>query len=211
LKEYIARGTYIYPRKRRFASRPIHLRLVRRAHAQLEHDLDLGLSHARSGARRQSREVAFTLANASPTATPRSRAACRSNVRRPPLFFFNGHSNFFERPRSSAPRAVSGRDRARALQGRDPELAKLRFHTQTAGLDADRAAARGERRADGARSASAGARRHASRSTRTPWTKRSASHRECGVLALRTQQVIAHETGVADTVDPSPARTSSSR
>jgi methylmalonyl-CoA mutase N-terminal domain/subunit len=149
-------------------------------------------------------EVAFTLANAI--------AYCDAAIARGlPFasfggrlsFFFNGHSNFFE---EAAKFRAARRLWARIVRERfgvdDPELCKLRFHTQTAGstLTAQQPEVNVVRTALQALSAVLGGTQ--SLHTNAMDEALGLPTASAALLALRTQQVIAHETGVADTVDP---------
>ena len=118
LKEYIARGNFIYPPVPRDAPDHRHLRLLPRARPEVEHDLDLRLPHAREGllggaGGRRSRSP-----TRSPTCRPRSTPASRSTSSRPRLaFFFNGHNNVFQEvAKFRAVRRMWARDHARALR-----------------------------------------------------------------------------------------------
>jgi methylmalonyl-CoA mutase N-terminal domain/subunit len=130
LKEYIARGTYIYPPEASLGSRPTsspggHPR------PEVEHDLDLGLPHARGRStavqesRSRSRTLAYceaAIARGLPFASFGGRLS----------FFFNAHSNLFEEAaKFRAARRLWARI-AKERFGATDELAKLRFHTQTA-------------------------------------------------------------------------------
>jgi methylmalonyl-CoA mutase N-terminal domain/subunit len=149
-------------------------------------------------------EVAFTLANAV--------AYCEAALARGLAFetfggrlsfFFNGHSSFFE---EAAKFRAARRLWARIVRDRfgvaDPELGKLRFHTQTAGstLTAQQPEVNVVRTALQALAAVLGGTQ--SLHTNSMDEALGLPTAPAALLALRTQQVIAHETGVADTVDP---------
>jgi methylmalonyl-CoA mutase N-terminal domain/subunit len=149
-------------------------------------------------------EVAFTLANAI--------AYCEAAIARGlPFasfgarlsFFFNGHANFFE---EAAKFRAARRLWARIVRERfgveDPELGKLRFHTQTAGstLTAQQPEVNIVRTALEALSAVLGGTQSLHTNSMDEALGLPTEH--AALLALRTQQVIAYETGVADTVDP---------
>jgi methylmalonyl-CoA mutase N-terminal domain/subunit len=203
LKEYIARGTYIYPPgpSLRLAGDII-------VHCQRElprwNPISISGYHMREAGCSAAQEVAFTLANA--------LAYCDVVVARGlPFaefggrlsFFFNGHSNFFE---EVAKFRVARRLWARLVRERygasEAELGRLRFHTQTAGstLTAQQAEVNVVRTALQALAAVLGGTQ--SLHTNAMDEALGLPTEDAARLALRTQQVIAHETGVCDTVDP---------
>ncbi len=203
LKEYIARGTYIYPPEP-------SLRLTTdlfawcSEHTPRWNTISISGYHMREAGATAVQEVAFTLANAIayceaaiarglPFATFGSRLS----------FFFNGHANFFE---EAAKFRAARRMWARIVRERfgvqDPELGKLRFHTQTAGstLTAQQPDVNVVRTALQALSAVLGGTQSLHTNSMDEALGLPTEH--AALLALRTQQVIAYETGVADTVDP---------
>ena len=203
LKEYIARGTYIYPPA---ASLRLTTDLFAWCADALPRWNTISISgyHMREAGATAVQEVAFTLANAlayCQAARERGLPFERFGARL--SFFFNGHSNFFEEAaKFRAARRLWARLVAERFDVRDPELQKLRFHTQTAGssLTAQQPDVNVVRTALQALSAVLGG---------TQSLHTNAMDEALGLptegaarLALRTQQVIAHETGVADTVDP---------
>ena len=119
-------------------------------------------------------------------------------------FFFNAHNNLLEEvAKFRAARRLWARIMRSASAHATRARWMLRFHAQTAGcmLTAQQPE-NNVVRVDGA-GPGRGARRAASRCTPTRWTRRSSLPTEAAVrIALRTQQVLAHESGVADTVDP---------
>jgi methylmalonyl-CoA mutase N-terminal domain/subunit len=149
-------------------------------------------------------EVAFTLANAI--------AYCEAAIARGlPFasfgsrlsFFFNGHANFFEEAaKFRAARRLWARIVRERFGVQDPELGKLRFHTQTAGstLTAQQPEVNVVRTALQALSAVLGGTQSLHTNSMDEALGLPTEH--AALLALRTQQVIAYETGVADTVDP---------
>jgi methylmalonyl-CoA mutase N-terminal domain/subunit len=203
LKEYVARGTYIYPPA---ASLRITTDMLAWCSDHLPRWNPISISgyHMREAGATAVQEVAFTLANAlayCEAARARGLAIERFGARL--SFFFNAHSGFFE---EVAKFRAARRLWARLLDERfavtDPELRKMRFHTQTAGssLTAQQPEVNVVRTALQALSAVLGG---------TQSLHTNAMDEALGLptepaarLALRTQQVIAHETGVADTVDP---------
>jgi methylmalonyl-CoA mutase, N-terminal domain len=203
LKEYIARGTYIYPPEP-------SLRITTDVfawcskHTPKWNTISISGYHMREAGATAVQEVAFTLANAI--------AYCEAAIARGmPFtsfggrlsFFFNGHANFFE---EAAKFRAARRLWARIVRERfgvaDPELCKLRFHTQTAGstLTAQQPEVNVVRTTLEALSAVLGGTQ--SLHTNSMDEALGLPTEAAALLALRTQQVIAHETGVADTVDP---------
>jgi methylmalonyl-CoA mutase N-terminal domain/subunit len=203
LKEYIARGTYIYPPE---ASIRITTDLFSwcAQHVPRWNTISISGYHMREAGATAVQEVAFTLANAV--------AYCEAALERglafeqfgPRLsFFMNGHSNFFE---EAAKFRAARRLWARLVRERfgvdDPESAKFRFHTQTAGstLTAQQPEVNLVRTALQALSAVLGGTQSLHTNSMDEALGLPTEH--AALLALRTQQVIAHETGVGDTVDP---------
>ena len=203
LKEYVARGTYIYP------PAP-SLRIVTdlfaygREHVPRWNTISISGYHMREAGSTAVQEVAFTLAHAV--------AYCEAALERGmPFesfggrvsFFFNGHQNFFE---EVAKFRAARRLWARIVRDRfgvnDPKLMRMRFHTQTAGssLTAQQPEVNVVRTALEALSAVLGGTQ--SLHTNSMDEALGLPSESAALLALRTQQVIAHESGVADTVDP---------
>jgi methylmalonyl-CoA mutase N-terminal domain/subunit len=203
LKEYIARGTYIYPPQ---ASLRITTDIFAwcAEHAPRWNTISISGYHMREAGSTAVQEVAFTLANAI--------AYCDAAIARGLSFetfggrlsfFFNGHSNFFEEAaKFRAARRLWARIVRERFKVANPELAKLRFHTQTAGstLTAQQPEVNVVRTALEALSAVLGGTQ--SLHTNSMDEALGLPTESAALLALRTQQVIAHETGVADTVDP---------
>ena len=203
LKEYIARGTYIFP------PGP-SLRITTdifawcRDHTPSWNTISISGYHMREAGATAVQEVAFTLANA----MAYCKAAFDGGLEFEQFggrlsFFFNGHSNFFE---EAAKFRAARRLWARIVRERfgveNPELARMRFHTQTAGstLTAQQPEINVVRTALQALSAVLGGTQ--SLHTNAMDEALGLPTEQSALLALRTQQVIAHETGVADTVDP---------
>jgi methylmalonyl-CoA mutase N-terminal domain/subunit len=203
LKEYIARGTYIYPP---VASLRITSDIFAYCHAELPRWNSISISgyHMREAGATAVQEVAFTLADAI--------AYCEAALQRGLTFeqfgsrlsfFFNAHSNFFE---EAAKFRAARRLWAHIVRDRfgvqDPTLARLRFHTQTAGstLTAQQPQVNVVRTAMQALAAVLGGTQ--SLHTNSMDEALGLPTQQAALLALRTQQVLAHETGVGDTVDP---------
>ena len=203
LKEYVARGTYIYPPA---ASLRITTDLFAWCAEETPRWNTISISgyHMREAGATAVQEVAFTLAH--------GIAYCEAAVARGLefetfgrrlSFFFNGHSNFFE---EAAKFRAARRLWARIVRDRfgvdDPDCAKLRFHTQTAGstLTAQQPDVNVVRTAYQALAAVLGGTQ--SLHTNSMDEALGLPTEAAALLALRTQQVLAHETGVADTIDP---------
>ncbi|MGH9686548.1 MAG: acyl-CoA mutase large subunit family protein [Candidatus Acidiferrales bacterium] len=203
LKEYIARGTYIYP------PRPA-MRIVTDIFAWCRSELPnwnaISISgyHIREAGSTDVQEVAFTLANAIAYVEAAVAAGLQVDEFAPQLsFFFNSHNEFLAQiAKFRAARRLWARTMRDRFGARDPRSMMLRFHAQSAGssLTAQQPENNLVRTAvqclaavlGGCQSLHANALDEA---LALP-TERAA------LLALRTQQIIAQETGVANTVDP---------
>jgi methylmalonyl-CoA mutase N-terminal domain/subunit len=203
LKEYIARGTYIYPPG---ASLRITSDIFAYCHAELPRWNTISISgyHMREAGSTAVQEVAFTLANAIAYCDAAlERGLTFEQFGKRLSFFFNAHSNFFE---EAAKFRAARRLWARIVRDRfgvgNPALARLRFHTQTAGstLTAQQPRVNVVRTAMQALSAVLGGTQ--SLHTNSMDEALGLPTQDAALLALRTQQVLAHETGVGDTVDP---------
>ena len=203
LKEYIARGTYIYP------LRPA-MRLVTDTFAWAAREvpewntISISGYHIREAGSTAAQEVAFTLANAIAYIEAARRAGLAVDGFAPRLsFFFNAHSNFLEEIAKfrAARRLYAGimRDRFGA---RDPRSMMLRFHAQTAGstLTAQQPDVNIVRTSLQALAAVLGGAQSLHTNSRDEAL--SLPTEESARIALRTQQIIAHETGVINTADP---------
>ena len=203
LKEYIARGTYIYP------PRPA-MRIITDLFAWAERDLPswntISISgyHIREAGSTAVQEVAFTLANAIAYIEAALAAGLAIDSFAPRLsFFFNSHSNFLEEiAKFRAARRLYARIMRDRFHAQDPKSTMLRFHTQTAGstLTAQQSDVNIIRVAYQALSAVLGG----TQSLHTNGRDEALSlpTEEAARIALRTQQIIAHETGVTAAVDP---------
>ena len=203
LKEYAARGTFIYP------PRP-SLRLVTDSVLYCADNLPrwnpISISgyHIREAGSTAVQEVAFTLANGIAYAEQVQAAGLPPDrFGRRLSFFFNAHSDFLEEvAKFRAARRLWARIMKERFGAREPDAMKLRFHTQTAGstLTAQQPENNLMRVTLQALSAVFGGTQSLHTNAMDEAlglpTARSAT------LALRTQQIIAHESGVAETVDP---------
>ena len=203
LKEYAARGTWIYPPEP-------SLRLVADTvvwcarHLPKWNPISISGYHIREAGSTAVQEVAFTLANGLAYAE-RVRAAGLSadQLGRRLSFFFNAHSHLLEEvAKFRAARRLWARLMKERLGATDPEAMKLRFHAQTAGstLTAQQPDNNLMRVTLQALSAVLGGAQ--SLHTNALDEALALPSERAATLALRTQQVIAHESGVADFVDP---------
>jgi methylmalonyl-CoA mutase N-terminal domain/subunit len=203
LKEYIARGTYIYPPKP-------SLRLITDTFAYCAAEvpnwntISISGYHIREAGSTAAQEIAFTLADG--ICYVESAIAVGLDVDKfaPRLsFFFNSHNNLLEEiAKFRAARRLWARIMKDRFHAKDPRSLMLRFHTQTAGstLTAQQPEVNVVRTTIQALAAVLGGTQ--SLHTNSMDEALSLPTQEAARIALRTQQVIAHESGVADTVDP---------
>ncbi len=203
LKEYIARGTYIFPPA---ASMRLITDLFRFCASDVPNWNTISISgyHIREAGSTAVQEVAFTLANAIEYVKAALAAGMAVDDFAPQLaFFFNAHNNFLEEvAKFRAARRLWAKIMRDRFGAQDPKSWQLRFHTQTAGstLTAQQPENNVVRVTLQALAAVLGG-------TQSLHTN---SHDEALALpseaavevALRTQQIIAYESGVADTIDP---------
>ncbi|MBC7249046.1 MAG: methylmalonyl-CoA mutase family protein [Anaerolineae bacterium] len=203
LKEYVARGTYIFP------PRP-SMRLITDIFAyckdHLPHWNTISISgyHIREAGATAVQEVAFTLANAIAYVQAALDAGLDVDEFAPRLsFFFNAHNNLFEEvAKFRAARRLWARIMKERFGAQNPRSLMLRFHTQTAGctLTAQQPDNNVVRVTLQALAAVLGGTQSLHTNSRD---EALSLPTEASVqIALRTQQIIAHESGVADTVDP---------
>jgi methylmalonyl-CoA mutase N-terminal domain/subunit len=203
LKEYIARGTYIYP------VRPA-MRIVTDVFAWCRTELPkwntISISgyHIREAGSTAIQEVAFTLANAIAYVQAAIDASLSVDEFAPQLsFFFNAHSDLLEEiAKYRAARRLWTRIMQERFNARDPRSLLLRFHAQTAGssLTAQQPENNIVRVAIQALAAVLGGCQ--SLHTNSMDEALALPTEDAALIALRTQQIIAHETGVASTIDP---------
>jgi methylmalonyl-CoA mutase N-terminal domain/subunit len=203
LKEYAARGTYIYP--------PVpSMRLVTDLFAYCRervprwNTISISGYHMREAGATAVQEVAFTLGNAVAYVRAALDAGLRVDEFAPRLsFFFACHMNFFEEvAKFRAARRMWSRIMTEEFGARDPRSAMLRFHTQTGGatLTAQQPENNIVRTAVEAMAAVLGGTQ--SLHTNSFDEALSLPTERAARIALRTQQVIGYEAGVADTADP---------
>jgi methylmalonyl-CoA mutase N-terminal domain/subunit len=203
LKEYVARGTYIFPPR---ASLKLTTDIFEFCGREVPRWNTISVSgyHIREAGSTAVQEVAFTLANAiAYVEAALSRGLAVDDFAPRISFFFNAHSNFFEEiAKFRAARALWAEIARDRFGAKDPRSWRLRFHTQTAGssLTAQQTDVNVVRVSLQALSAVLGGTQSlhtnaADEALALP-TERAAR------LALRTQQVIAYESGAAEVADP---------
>jgi methylmalonyl-CoA mutase N-terminal domain/subunit len=203
LKEYIARGTYIYP------VRPA-MRIVTDIFAWCREELPkwntISISgyHIREAGSTAVQEVAFTLADAIAYVQAALDAGLDIDDFAPQLsFFFNAHNDLLEEiAKYRAARRLWARIMRERFQAGDARSLLLRFHAQTAGssLTAQQPENNIARVAIQALAAVLGGCQ--SLHTNSMDEALALPTEDAAQIALRTQQIIANETGVANTVDP---------
>jgi len=203
LKEYIARGTYIYPPRH---SMRIITDVFRYCSENLPRWNTISISgyHIREAGSTAVQEVAFTLSNAISYVQAAVDAGLDIDTFAGQLsFFFNSHNNLFEEAaKFRAARRMWARIMRDRFHARDPRSMMLRFHTQTAGstLTAQQPDNNIVRTAYQALAAVLGGTQ--SLHTNSKDEALSLPTEDTARVALRTQQILAYETGVADVVDP---------
>jgi methylmalonyl-CoA mutase N-terminal domain/subunit len=203
LKEYIARGTYIYPPHH---SMRIITDIFKYCNEKLPRWNTISISgyHIREAGSDAVQEVAFTLSNAIAYVEAAISAGLDiDNFASRLSFFFNAHNNFFEEiAKFRAARRLWATIMRERFKAKSDKSLRLRFHTQTAGstLTAQQPENNIVRVTLQALAAVLGG----SQSLHTnSFDEALALPTETSVrTALRTQQIIAHESGVADTCDP---------
>jgi methylmalonyl-CoA mutase N-terminal domain/subunit len=203
LKEYIARGTYIYPAA---PSMRIAGDIIAFCAEDLPQWNPISISgyHIREAGSTAIQEVAFTMSNAIAYVREVLERGMSVDVFAPRLaFFFNAHSDFLEEvAKFRAARRLWARIMRDEFGAQNPQSMMLRFHTQTAGssLTAQQPDNNVVRVALQALSAVFGGTQ--SLHTNSLDEALALPTESSARLALRTQQIIAHETGVASTIDP---------
>ncbi len=181
-----------------------HGRVVHREHAALAPDLDLRVPHPRGRARPPSRSSPSPSRTASPTSRNAIERGLDVDDFAPRLsFFFNSHIDFFEEiAKFRAARRIWARELRDTYGAKREESMRMRFHTQTAGvsLTAQQPLNNIVRTATEALAAVLGGTQ--SLHTNSYDEALALPTEEAVTVALRTQQIIAAETGVANTADP---------
>ena len=203
LKEYIARGTYIYPV-------PQAMRIVTDMFAWTNENLPdwnpISISgyHMREAGSTAVQELAFTLANGIAYVEAAIQAGLDVDKFAPRLsFFFNAHNNFLEEvAKFRAARRLWAHIMKERFQAKNPRSWMLRFHTQTAGstLTAQQPENNIVRTAVQAMAAVLGGTQ--SLHTNSYDEALALPTEQAARIALRTQQIIAYESGAPQTIDP---------
>ena len=203
LKEYIARGTYIYPPKP-------SMRLITdvfkycQANVPAWNTISISGYHIREAGSTAVQEVAFTFANAIAYVEAALAAGMEVDKFADQLsFFFACHNNFLEEvAKFRAARRIWARLVKERFKSKDPRSQMLRFHTQTGGstLTAQQPENNIVRTTIQALAAILGGTQ--SLHTNSMDEALSLPSEKAVCVALRTQQIIAHESGIADSVDP---------
>jgi methylmalonyl-CoA mutase N-terminal domain/subunit len=203
LKEYIARGTYIFP--------PSHsMRLItdtfHYCHENVPHWNTISVSgyHIREAGSTAVQELAFTLSNAIAYLQAAVQAGLDVDDVAPQIaFFFNAHNDFLEEiGKFRAARRLWADITRNRFKAKDPRSWRLRFHTQTAGstLTAQQPANNIVRVTFQALAAVLGGTQSLHTNSMDEALGLPSEH--AVQVALRTQQILAFESGVADTIDP---------
>ena len=203
LKEYIARGTYIFPPR---PSMRLITDLFSFCAAEVPHWNTISVSgyHIREAGSTAVQELAFTLANGIAYVQAAIEAGLPVDSFAPQIsFFFNVHNNFLEEiAKFRAARRMWSRIMRHRFEAADPNSWRLRFHTQTAGstLTAQQPENNVVRVAIQALAAVMGGTQSLHTNGRDEALALPTA--ESVRIALRSQQIIAYESGVADTIDP---------
>ena len=203
LKEYIARGTYIYPPR---AAMRIVTDIFAWAGKEMPEWNTISISgyHIREAGSTAVQELAFTFANAIAYIEAALQAGLAIDSFAPRLsFFLNSHNNFLEEiAKFRAARRIYATLMRDRFGAQDPRSMMLRFHVQTAGssLTAQQPDVNIVRTAIQAMAAVLGGAQSLHTNSRDEAL--GLPTEESARIALRTQQIIAHETGVANTADP---------
>ncbi|TQS74491.1 methylmalonyl-CoA mutase [Ornithinibacillus gellani] len=203
LKEYIARGTYIYPPKP-------SMRLITNIFEFCQQNvpkfntISISGYHIREAGSNAVQEAAFTLANGIAYVDAAIASGLDIDSFAPRLaFFFNAHNNFFEEiAKFRAARRIWAKIMKEKYHAQNPKSWKMRFHTQTGGstLTAHQPDNNIVRVTMQALAAVLGGTQSLHTNSRDEAL--SLPTEDSARIALRTQQIIAHESGVADTIDP---------
>jgi methylmalonyl-CoA mutase N-terminal domain/subunit len=203
LKEYVARGTYIFPPK---AAMRLITDIFSYCHRNVPRWNTISVSgyHMREAGSTAVQEAAFTIANAITYLEAAQSAGLSVDVVAPQMaFFFNAHNDFLEEvAKFRAARRLWARIMRERFHAKDPRSLRLRFHTQTAGstLTAQQPENNVVRVTLQALAAVLGGTQ--SLHTNSMDEALGLPTERAVHTALRTQQILAHESGVANTIDP---------
>jgi methylmalonyl-CoA mutase N-terminal domain/subunit len=203
LKEYVARGTYIFPPA---PSMRLITNIFQFCEKEVPNWNTISISgyHIREAGSTSAQEVAFTLANGIAYVEAALQAGLNVDEFAGQLsFFFNAHNNFLEEvAKFRAARRLWAKIMRERFKAQKPSSWQLRFHTQTAGstLTAQQPENNVVRVTVQALSAILGGTQslHTNSMDEALWLPTEKAVR----VALRTQQILAYESGVADSVDP---------
>lgn len=203
LKEYIARGTYIYPTQ-------ASMRLITdifaycSQHVPLWNTISISGYHIREAGSTAAQEVGFTLANGIAYVEAALKVGLSIDQFAPRLsFFFNAHNDFLEEvAKFRAARRLWAKIMRNRFKTTNPKSMKLKFHTQTGGstLTAQQPDNNIVRVAIQTLAAVLGGTQ--SLHTNSKDEALALPTQDAVQVALRTQQIVAHESGVAQTIDP---------
>ena len=203
LKEYAARGTYIFPVKP-------SMRLITdifeycSAHVPKWNTISISGYHIREAGSTAAQEVAFTIADGIAYIEAALKAGMKIDEFAPRLsFFWNAHNNVLEEvAKFRASRRIWARILKERFHAENPKSMKLRFHTQTAGsmLTAQQPNNNIIRVALQTAAAVMGGTQSLHTNSRDEALALPTT--ESVTIALRTQQIVAYESGLADIVDP---------
>ena len=203
LKEYIARGTYVFPPKPSMRL-TTDLFAYCRDHVPRWNTISISGYHIREAGSTAVQEIAFTLADAIAYVEAALDAGLAVDDFGPRLaFFFNAHNDLLEEiAKFRAARRLWARIMRERFRAQNPQSWRLRFHTQTGGstLTAQQPENNVVRVTLQALAAVLGGTQSLHTNSRDEAL--SLPSEEAVRIALRTQQVIGYESGVADTVDP---------
>jgi methylmalonyl-CoA mutase N-terminal domain/subunit len=203
LKEYIARGTYIYPPK-------ASMRLITDIFAYCAKEvprwntISISGYHIREAGSTAAQEVAFTLGDGIAYVEAALHAGLDIDNFAPQLsFFFNAHNDLLEEvAKYRAARRLWAKIMEERFKAKNPRSMMLRFHTQTAGstLTAQQIENNIVRVTIQTLAAVLGGTQSLHTNARDEAL--ALPSEEAAMVALRTQQIVAHESGIANTVDP---------
>ncbi len=203
LKEYVSRGTYIYPPKH-------SMRLVTDTFAFCSKEvprwnfISISGYHIREAGATAAQEIGFTLANAIAYVEAALENGLKIDEFAPRIsFFFNAHNDLLEEvAKFRAARRMWAKIMKERFGAKDPRSMMLRFHTQTAGstLTAQQPENNVARVTIQTLAAVLGGTQSLHTNSRDEAL--ALPTEESALIALRTQQIVAHESGVAETIDP---------
>lgn len=203
LKEYIARGLYIFPPKESMRL-TTDLMAWSKKHTPLWNTISISGYHMREAGCTAAQEIAFTLSNGLEYLSQAIQAGLEVDDVAPRMsFFFGCHNDFFEEVAKFRAARMLWHDLVMGgFNPSDAKSAMLRFHTQTAGvtLTAQQPLNNAVRVAFQAMSAVLGGTQ--SLHTNSYDEAIGLPTDESALLALRTQQILANETNITDSVDP---------